>query len=452
MNRKTGRLRIGSGAGWWGDRIDPARWNAERGALDFLCFETMAEATVSAAQVRKRRDPGFAGYDTWLDDRMRAVLPHCKAHGTRIVSNQGWINPRGTARRVAELCAEAGWPEARVAAVTATDLSAGIADSGLDIMETGAPVSSLRDTLISAEPYAGASAIVQALDQGADIVITGRVADPSLFLAPMMHHYGWREDDWARLGQGSGIGHLLECGAQVTGGYFGDPGYKDVPEPWNLAFPYADVDADGTAEIGKVDGTGGCIDLRTVKEQMFYEVHDPARYITPDVVVDFTTARLEQVGENRVRVGGIAGRPRTSTLKVSIGCTEGYIGEDMFFFAGPGCLEKARLAEKILRERLRMAGLQADELRIDFIGANAVLGAASAPLREEPAEIAVRIAARCASRAQAEKIGREVDGMAVCGLASTGKRVPHQDRVREVIGLWSALVPRESVACRVEFI
>jgi len=153
-----------------------------------------------------------------------------------------------------------------------------------------------------------------------------------------------------------------------------------------------------------------------------------------------------------VRVGGIAGRPRTSTLKVSIGCTEGYIGEDMFFFAGPGCLEKARLAEKILRERLRMAGLQADELRIDFIGANAVLGAASAPLREEPAEIAVRIAARCASRAQAEKIGREVDGMAVCGLASTGKRVPHQDRVREVIGLWSALVPRESVACRVEFI
>ena len=452
MNRKTGRLRIGSGAGWWGDRIDPARWNAERGALDFLCFETMAEATVSAAQVRKRRDPGFAGYDTWLDDRMRAVLPHCKAHGTRIVSNQGWINPRGAARRVAELCAEAGWPEARVAAVTATDLSAGIADSGLDIMETGAPVSSLRDTLISAEPYAGASAIVQALDQGADIVITGRVADPSLFLAPMMHHYGWREDDWARLGQGSGIGHLLECGAQVTGGYFGDPGYKDVPEPWNLAFPYADVDADGTAEIGKVDGTGGCIDLRTVKEQMFYEVHDPARYITPDVVVDFTTARLEQVGENRVRVGGIAGRPRTSTLKVSIGCTEGYIGEDMFFFAGPGCLEKARLAEKILRERLRMAGLQADELRIDFIGANAVLGAASAPLREEPAEIAVRIAARCVSRAQAEKIGREVDGMAVCGLASTGKRVPHQDRVREVIGLWSALVPRESVACRVEFI
>jgi len=452
MNDKAGRLRIGSGSGWWGDRIDPARWNAERGALDFLCFETMAEATVSAAQVRKRRDPAFPGYDTWLDERMRAVLPHCKANGTRIVSNQGWINPRAAARRVAELCAQAGWADARVAAVTATDLSAEIAASDLRIMETGAPVSTVRDTLISAEPYAGAAAIVQALDQGADIVITGRVADPSLFLAPMMHRYGWREDDWTRLGQGSGIGHLLECGAQVTGGYFGDPGYKDVPEPWNLAFPYADVDADGTAEIGKVAGTGGSIDLRTVKEQMFYEVHDPARYITPDVVVDFTTARLEQVAQDRVRVSGISGHARTPTLKVSIGCTEGHIGEDMFFFAGPGCLEKARLAETILRERLRIAGLQAEDLRIDFIGVNAVHGAASAALREEPAEVAVRIAACCASRAQAEKIGREVDGMAVCGLASTGKRVPHQDRTREVIGLWSTLVPRERVACRVEFV
>ncbi|MFC4276889.1 acyclic terpene utilization AtuA family protein [Achromobacter aloeverae] len=450
MTEKTGRLRIGSGAGWWGDRIEPARWNAERGALDFLCFETMAEATVSAAQVRKRRDPGFPGYDTWLDDRMRAVLPHCKANGTRIVSNQGWINPLAAARRVSELCAEAGWKDARVAAIHATDLTADIAARGLAIMESGAPVSTLAASLISAEPYAGAEAIVQALDEGADIVITGRVADPSLFLAPMMHHYGWRADDWQRLGQGSGIGHLLECGAQVTGGYFGDPGYKDVPQPWNLAFPYADVESDGTAEIGKVAGTGGCIDPRTVKEQMFYEVHDPARYITPDVVVDFTTARLEQAGADRVRVAGMGGRPRTDTLKVSMGCTEGYIGEDMFFFAGPGCLEKARLAETILRQRL--GDLQFEDLRIDFLGLNAVLGAASAAPAGPPAEIALRIAARCATRAQAERVGREVDGMAVCGLASTGKRVPHQDRVREVIGLWSTLVPRDSVRCTVQFV
>lgn len=452
MKNGTNTLRIGSGAGWWGDRIDPARWNAERGELDFLCFETMAEATVSAAQVRKRRDPAFPGYDTWLDDRMRAVLPHCMKRGMRIVSNQGWINPRGAAQRIAELCAELGWKGARVAAVSATDLSATIAASGAAIMESGAPVASIADSLISAEPYAGAAAIVQALNQGADIVVTGRVADPSLFLAPMMHHFGWREDDWAKLGQGSGIGHLLECGAQVTGGYFSDPGYKDVPEPWNLAFPYADVQADGTAEIGKVDGTGGCIDLRTVKEQMFYEVHDPARYITPDVVVDFTGARLEQLGPDRVRISGIAGHPRTPTLKVSLGCAEGYIGEDMFFFAGPGCVEKARLAETILRERLRIVGLRADALRIDFIGVNAVHGAASVPAACEPAEVAVRIAARSGSRAEAEKIGREVDGMAVCGLASTGKRVPHQERVREVIGLWSALTPRESVQCSIDFV
>jgi hypothetical protein len=450
MNSKR-TLRIGSGAGWWGDRIDPARLNAQHGRLDFLCFETMAEATVSAAQVRKRRDPSFPGYDTWLDDRFRAVLPHCQRNGTRIVTNQGWIDPEAAARRIAELCAEAGWHDARVAAVTASDLTATIADSGQPIMESGEPVSKLRGKLITAEPYAGATAIVQALDEGAHIVVTGRVADPSLFLAPMMHYFGWREDDWARLGQGSGIGHLLECGAQVTGGYFSDPGFKDVPQPWNLAFPIAEVEDDGSAVIVKIEGSGGRIDLQTVKEQMFYEVHDPSRYITPDVVVDFTSARLEQLGRDRVRVSGIGGKPRTPTLKVSMGCAEGYIGEDMFFYAGPGCVEKARLAERILHERFRIVGLQAQEVRVDFIGVNAVHGAASPAPACEPNEVAVRVAARTATRTEAEKVGREVDGMAVCGLASTGKRVPHQDRVREVIGLWSTLVPRESVHTRIKY-
>lgn len=445
-------LRIGSGSGWWGDRVEPAERSARLGKLDYLCFETMAEATVSAAQVRKRRDPAFAGYDTYLDERMRAVLPHCIANGTRIVSNQGWIHPLGAARRVAELCDELGLPGVKIAAITTTDLTGSICELDLTLLESGAPVSSLRGTLISAEPYEGAAPIVEALRAGAQIVITGRVADPSLFLAPMIAHFGWSPDDVTRLARGSAIGHLLECGAQVTGGYFGDPGYKDVPEPWNLAFPISEVEADGSAVIAKVEGSGGRIDLQTVKEQMFYEVHDPRRYITPDAIVDFSTAVLEQVGPDRVRIDGVSGLPATDTLKVSLGCTEGHIGEDMFFYAGPGCLEKAKLARRILEERFAIAKLQADELRIDFLGVNAVHGAASPEPACEPNEIAVRVAARTRTREEAAKVGREVDSMAVCGLASTGKRVPHQDRTREIIGVWSALVPRALIRSEIHYL
>ncbi len=457
MNLSTSRptLRIGSGSGWWGDRVEPAALSAREGRLDYLCFETMAEATVCAAQVRRRRDPAFAGYDTYLDERMRAVLPHCIANGTRIISNQGWINPLGAARRIAQLCQELGLPGVKIAAITTTDLTGTICDQDLHLLESGAHVRTLRDTLVSAEPYEGALPIVKALEQGAQVVVTGRVADPSLFLAPMIHTFGWRYDhpqDVPLLARGSAIGHLLECGAQVTGGYFGDPGYKDVPEPWNLAFPIAEVEPDGSAVIGKVAGTGGRIDLQTVKEQMFYEVHDPARYITPDVVVDFTTAQLEQQGADRVRISGVTGAPRTDTLKISLGCTEGFIGEDMFFYAGPGCLAKAELARTILERRFAMAGLQADALHIDFLGVNAIHGLASPAPSAEPNEIAVRVAARARTREEAAKVGREIDSMAVCGLASTGKRVPHQDRTREIIGVWSALVPRTQVRSQIHFL
>jgi hypothetical protein len=438
-------LRIGAGSAWWGDRIEPAKLNAEQGDLDYLCFETMAEATVSAAQVRKRRDPLFPGYDTYLDDRMRAVLPGCLARGTRIVSNQGWINPDGAAQRTVELLREHGARGKKVAAVSGSLITDRVAGLGGTILETGAPVASIAAEVISAEAYLGAEPIVEALRGGADIVITGRVADPSLFLAPMMHAFGWRADDWARLGAGSGLGHLLECGAQVTGGYFADPGFKDVPEPWNLAFPIAEVESDGSAVIAKVAGTGGAINALTVKEQMLYEVHDPGNYITPDVVVDFTTAVLEEAGPDRMRVRAISGKPCTSTLKVSMGCMEGFIGEDMFFYAGPGALRRAELARTILLERFRIVGLKACDLRIDFLGLNAIHGAATPADAPEPYEVAVRVAARCKTREEALKVGREVDGMAVSGVGMTGKRVPHQDRAREIIGVWSTLVPREAV-------
>ena len=444
-------IRVGAGSGWWGDRIEPARLSAEKGDLDYLCFETMAEATVSAAQVRARRDPSFPGYDTYLDDRMQAVLPGCLRRGTKIVSNQGWLNPDGAAKRIAYWLARHGAKGRKVAAVSGGIITDRVLQLTDRILENGKPTHSLADNMVCAEVYLGAEPIVAALKQGADIVVTGRVADPSIFLAPMMFEFGWGPGDHARLGPGSGIGHLLECGAQVTGGYFSDPGFKDVPTPWDLGFPIAEVDPDGSCVITKVAGTGGAVNLMTLKEQMFYEVHDPANYLTPDVVVDFTTARLEQVGADRVRVSGITGKPRTPTLKVSIGCAEGFIGEDMFFYAGPGALRRAELAKRVLQERFRIVGLQAEEVRIDFLGLNAIHGQATPREAPEPYEIAVRVAARTRTREEANKVGREVDGMAVSGIGCTGKRVPHADRVREVIGVWSSLVAREQVQPAVTF-
>ncbi|QHE85500.1 acyclic terpene utilization AtuA family protein [Hydrogenophaga sp. BPS33] len=444
-------IRIGAGAAWWGDRVEPAALSAEKGDLDYLCFETMAEATVSAAQVRARRDPSFQGYDTYLDDRMRAVLPACMRHGTRIVSNQGWINPTGAAQRVVELLREAGYHGVKVAAVNGSLITDRVLSITDRISENGQSTSTLAPNLISAEAYLGAEPLAQALREGAQIVLSGRVADPSIFLAPMMVEFGWDPLDHERLARGTGLGHLMECGAQVTGGYFCDPGFKEVPEPWNFGFSIAEVTADGNAVLTKVPGTGGAVNLRTVKEQMLYEVHDPAHYITPDVVVDFTTARLEQVGPDRVRVSGISGKPRTPTLKVSMGCTEGFIGEDMFFYAGPGALRRAQLAKRILEERFRIVNLQAEEFRIDFLGINAIHGDATPADAPEPYEVAVRVAARTATKKEAEKVGREVDGMAVSGIAHTGKRVPHQDRTREVIGVWSSLVPREQVPASIQY-
>jgi len=443
-------IRIGTGSGWWGDRIEPAATVVERGNLDYLCFETMAEATSSAAQVRARRDPSFQGYDTYLDDRMRAVLPGCIEQGVKIISNQGWINPAGAAKRIADLLTSLGFKGVKIAAVEGSIITDRVQQVTQTVLETGADVRSLEG-IVSAEAYLGADKIVEALQVGASIVVTGRVADPSLFLAPMMYEFGWSVDDHRLLAAGSGVGHLMECGAQVTGGYFSDPGFKDVEEPWNLGFPIAEVTSDGDCVITKSPGTGGAVTLQTVKEQMLYEVHDPANYITPDVIVDFTTAKLEAVGKDRVKVSNITGKPRTSSLKVSIGCLEGFIGEDMFFYAGAGCVARAGLAKHILEERFKIIGLQAQEYRIDFLGLNAIHGEATPEQQAEPYEVAVRVAARTRTRSEAEKIGREVDGMAVSGVGHTGKRVPHADRTREVVGIWSALVPRDAVQASIRY-
>ena len=392
MGERT--IRIGAGAAWWGDRIDPAAQLAREGALDYLCFETMAEATMSAARVRMRADPAYPGYDTYLDDRMEAVLAACRASGTRVVSNQGWANPVGAAERIVWNARRLGIRRLRVAAVEGAVPAEALRGHDGPVLETGARFRDLPFEIVAADAYVGAEPIVEALRQGADVVVTSRVADPSLYVAPIAYELGWRLDDWERLGQATVIGHLMECAAQCTGGYFADPGYKSVPGLARLGFPIAVVGEAGEAEITKLPSAGGLVTARTCKEQLLYEIHDPAAYLTPDVVADFRQVRLEEVGPDRVAVRGGTGRERTGTLKVCVGCHEGYVAEDWFFFAGPGALDRARLAREVLEERFRIVDLRADEVRIDFLGVNAVHGELSPEPAVPPYEVGVRVAAR----------------------------------------------------------
>jgi acyclic terpene utilization AtuA family protein len=445
-------IRLGSGAAWWGDRVDPAAELARDGALDYLCFETMAEATMSAARVRMRADPSYPGYDTYLDERMRAVLAACRRNGTRIISNQGWANPAAAGARIAAIAKELGIEGLRVATVAGAVPEALVKGYDGRVLETGVPFRELPFEIVSVDAYLGAAPIVEALRRGADVVVTSRVADPSLFVAPIAFEHGWALDDWERLGKATVVGHLLECAAQATGGYFGDPGYKDVPGLARLGFPIAVVDAGGDAVVTKLPAAGGFVTPRTLKEQLLYEIHDPSAYVTPDVVADFTRVRFEELRKDEVRVSGGTGRARTPTLKACVGCHEGFIAEDWFFFAGPGALEKAKLAREILRERFRMVDLRADDVRIDFLGVNAVHGELSPEPAAPPYEIGVRVAARARELREATKVVREVDAMAVCGLAGTGKRVPPRERTREVIGLHSILLPRDAVGVEVRFV
>lgn len=412
----------------------------------------MAEVTISAAQLRKLRDPEFAGYETMLARRMDAVLPACLSQGTRIVSNQGWINPIGAAELIASKCRSLGSRGVRVAAIEGSLVTDRIANLASTVMETGQAFSSIADRVISAEVYAGMAGILEALAGGAQVVVTGRVADPSLFAAPMVHEFGWALDDWALLGQAHGIGHLLECGTQVTGGYFPDPGFKDVRDPANLGLPIAEVSSDGSAILEKLSGTGGVIDLRTVKEQMLYEVFDPSAYLTPDVVVDFSTVRLAQLEGDRVSVAGISGRTAPRSFKASIGTRDGFVGEDIMFFAGAGAVDRARLARSMFEQRLAARGFDPIDLRIDVVGVDALHGAATPANAPAPYEVGLRIAARCETRDEAELIAAVCDTMAVGGVGMTGKRLPGSDRVREVIGVSSTLVPRESVEQRVHWV
>jgi hypothetical protein len=436
-----GRFRIGTGAGFSADRLDPAVDLVREGALDAIVFECIGERTLAFGHRDRMANPD-AGYNPLLERRLRAVLPGCIAGGTTLITNMGVANPDAAANRALDVARDLGLRGRMIAAVGGDDVSALMTpDTELD--RPGLTIAGVGRKMVGANAYLGADAILPALEAGADVIIAGRVADPSLFLAPLRHAFGWRADDWPRLGAGTLVGHLMECAAQVTGGYFADPGRKDVSNLAYVGFPIAEVDADGRAIITKLERAGGEVSERTVKEQLLYEVHDPGAYLTPDVTADFSGVVPREVGKDRVQVGGAGGGARPERLKVTVAFEGGYLAEAGVSYAGPGAGRRAELARDILEERMtRLHGVQAP-LRLEVIGLRSLHATADrtagAALIDDVLDVRVRAALRADERELAELLLWEVESLLCCGPAGGGG---YRGQVTPSVLTHSALIER----------
>lgn len=448
-------VAIGAGAGFAGDRTDAAgpvvdalaRFDGPR----FLMFECLAERTLALSQLERRRDPK-KGYNPALVRFVGPVLARCLRHGIRIVGNFGAANPQGAAERILAMARDCGFPAARVAVVLGDDISAALSPAELAARETDGKILQGKNDIVAANVYLGAAPIAEALDRGADVVVTGRVADSALALGPLMHALRWRDDDWDRLAAGTLAGHLLECGSQITGGYFADPPYKNVPGMAELGYPIAEIDEGGGMVVTKPEASGGRVDRQTVVEQMLYEIHDPAAYLAPDVVLDITAARVEGIGLDRVRVSGARGKPRPATLKATVCIDSGVLGEAEISYAGPNAMARARLAAEVIRERMatRAPGLR---IRADAIGVTSVLGdnagVFAKAITDAPDDIRLRFAAQSNDTEQVELLLDEVEALYCAGPAG-GAGV--RRRLVPRLASASCLIERERVAPHVEIL
>lgn len=445
---RAATLRLGAGAGFAGDRIDPAVELVTHGRLDVLVFEILAERTIALAQ-RRRRSGSGPGFDDRLTERVAAVLPAALREQTLIISNGGAADPRGAGAAIRETARQLGLPGCRVAVVTGDDLTQRLDLDACTVLETGEPLALYKDRLVSANAYLGIAPLVEALGMQPNVLVAGRTTDIALFLAPLVYAFGWAADDWDTLARGSVVGHLLECAGQLTGGYFADGGRKRVPDLARLGFPFADVQADGTAVVSKLPGAGGRVDRATCTEQLLYEVEDPACYLTPDVVVDFRGVRLEEIGRDMVRVSGAVGQPAPDTLKVSVGIDGGFVGTGAISYAGPGCLARAQLAAAIIQDRWADAyGRDAAALQLDLIGLTSCTPwrGLHAPDVELP-EVRLRAAVQAFDRRVAVDLAREVEALYTNGPAGGGGV---ETAVRDMIAVISTLVPRSLVEPQVE--
>jgi hypothetical protein len=444
-NTEQKKIRIGSGAGYSGDRIEPAVELAEKGGIDYLVFECLAERTIAIALQNKRMDPE-KGYDPLLEERMEACLPVCHKKGITVITNMGAANPVSAMKKTADVARRLGLKGIKLAAVTGDNVMNLILGGEYQTMEDEGNLDEILERIVSANAYIGAGPVVEALENGARVIITGRVADPSLFMAPAIHEFGWAFTDYEVLGKGTILGHLLECAGQITGGYFADPGFNDVPGITRLGFPLAEVTGDGTYVITKVPEAGGIVSTATCKQQLLYEVGDPTTYISPDVIADFSKVNLQQIDKDRVEVKGGTGRKKTGMLKVSVGYRDSFIGEGQISYGGPGALQRAKLAREIVKQRFKDMGLKCSEVKYDLIGVNSLYG--DLKTEQEPYEVRLRVAVRTDNLKEAIRVGNEVETLYTNGPAGGGGATKS---AREIIAIKSVLINEDRVKPLIQY-
>ena len=450
------KVRIAAGQGFWGDLPDAPVRQVEGGPVDYLMLDYLAEVTMSIMQKQKARDPN-AGYARDFVPLMKQILPACVARNIKVTANAGGVNVEGCAAAVRDVAKELGLGgKLKIGIVTGDNIMDHLDEllaRGVELrnMDTDEPLASVRDRIQSANAYLGAAPIAAALNKGAQVVITGRATDTGLTLAPMIHEFGWDSNDWDRLAAGTIAGHIIECGAQCSGGNC-QYEWRRIPDLANVGFPIAEASPDGTFVITKHEGTGGRVNVPSVKEQLVYEMGDPHEYITPDCVADFTSIQLSDDGEDRVRVFGIKGKPATESLKVSISYSAGYKAVGTLVYAWPDAYEKARAADKILRGRLDRLGLRFDQILTEFVGANATHG----PLAGEPspdlAEVQLRVGVRGNDRQAIERFTKEIAPLILTGPPAVTGFAGGRPKVEEIVAYWPALIPKSEITSRVEII
>ena len=450
------KIRIAAGQGFWGDLPDAPVRQVEGGPIDYLMLDYLAEVTMSIMQKQKARDAS-AGYARDFVPLMQQILPACVARDIKVTANAGGVNVAGCAAAVREVARKLGLGgKLRIGIVSGDDILGRIDDllaRGIELrnMDTGEPLAGVRDRIQSANAYLGAAPIVDALNQGARIVITGRATDTGLTLAPMIHEFGWAADDWNRLAAGTIAGHIIECGAQCSGGNC-QYEWQSIPDLANVGFPIAEASSDGTFVITKHEGTGGRVNVPSVKEQLVYEMGDPHEYITPDCVADFTTVQLADDGPNRVRVFGIKGRPATDSLKVSISYSAGYKAVGTLFYAWPDAYKRAKAADEILRARLDRLGLWFDQILTEFVGANATHGPLAGAPSADLAEVQLRVGVRGNDRAAIERFTKEIAPLILTGPPAVTGFAGGRPKVEEIVAYWPALIPKNEIEAKVEII
>ncbi len=450
------QIRIAAGQGFWGDLPDAPVRQVEGGPIDYLMLDYLAEVTMSIMQKQKTRDPA-AGYARDFVALMKEILPACVARNIKVVANAGGVNVPGCAAAVAEVARQLGLSgKVKIGIVTGDDMLARLDDfleRGIELrnMDTGEPLSTVRDRIQSANAYLGAAPIVEALNQGAQIVITGRATDTGLTLGPLIHEFGWAGDDWNRLAAGTIAGHIIECGAQCSGGNC-QYDWQTIPDLANVGFPIAEASADGTFIITKHEGTGGRVNVPSVKEQLLYEMGDPHEYITPDCVADFTTIQLADDGPDRVRVFGIKGRPATEFLKVSISYSAGYKAVGTLVYAWPDAYAKAQAADKILRARLDRLGLHFDQILTEYVGASATHGPLAGETEAEVAEVQLRVGVRGNDRGSIERFTKEIAPLILTGPPAVTGFAGGRPKVEEIVAYWPALIPKNEITATVQIL